>query len=104
MLRLVRQRNSRQLTTGKGENMNTLKRLGAAIVLTFVLGLSAFAGEIQNAPCAPPDPGVMEGPPCAAPRVPEDSATPVEVVAPFASNTVDILSVVDAAMNLLLLF
>jgi hypothetical protein len=36
--------------------MNNLKRLGAAIALTSVLGLSAFAGQILT-PCPPPEPG-----------------------------------------------
>ena len=39
--------------------MKTLKTLGAAIVLTFVLALSAFAGDIITppAPAPTPDPG-----------------------------------------------
>jgi len=85
--------------------MNSLKRLGAAIALTFVLGLSAFAGDIQTPPCAPPDPGETQAPPCAAaPLSPDDSAAPGQTDTPPASNIVDIVSVVDAAMNLLLLF
>ena len=85
--------------------MKNLKRLSAAVLLTFVLSLSAFAGEIPTPPCAPPDPGQMSTPPCAAaPMTPDDSAAPGEVGTPPASNTLDIVSVVDAAMNLLLLF
>ena len=85
--------------------MKNLKRLSAAVVLTFVLGLSAFAGEVNTPPCAPPDPGIMETPPySAAPLSPDDSAAPDQTDTPPASDTVDIVSVVDAAMNLLLLF
>jgi hypothetical protein len=85
--------------------MKNLKRLSAAVVLTLVLGLSAFAGEVNTPPCAPPDPGIMETPPCAAaPLSPDDSAAPGQTDTPPASDTVDIVSVVDAAMNLLLLF
>jgi hypothetical protein len=85
--------------------MKNLRRLSAAVVLAFVLGLSAFAGEIPTGPCAPPDSGETQAPPCAtAPLSPDASFAPGEVNAPPASNTVDILSVVDAAMNLLLFF
>jgi hypothetical protein len=82
--------------------MNSLKKLSGAIALTFVLGLSAFAGEVETPPCAP---GETDTPPCAtAPLSSDASFAPGEVNAPPASNTVDILSVVDAAMNLLLFF
>ena len=85
--------------------MKNLKRLGAAIALTLVLSLSAFAGEMNTPPCAPPDPGIMETPPCAAaPTAPDDSTAPGEISTPLASDAVDMLTVVDAAMNLLLLF
>jgi len=36
--------------------MNNLKNLGAAIALTSVLGVPAFAGQILT-PCPPPEPG-----------------------------------------------
>ena len=82
--------------------MKNLKRLGAAIALTFALGLSAFAGDVDTPPCAPGD---ILTPPCAAARLSaDDSAAPGETDTPPASNTVDIVSVVDAAMNLLSLF
>jgi hypothetical protein len=85
--------------------MKNLRRLSAAVVLTFVLGLSAIAGEIPTGPCAPPDPGETQAPPCTtAPLSPNASFAPGEVNAPPASNAVDILAVVDAAMNLLLFF
>jgi hypothetical protein len=85
--------------------MKNLKRLGVAFALTLVLGVSAFAGEVNSPPCAPPDPGITETPPCAAaPLSSDDSTAPGQVDTPPASNTVDILAVVDAAMNLLLFF
>jgi len=85
--------------------MKNLKRLSAAVVLTFVLGVSAFAGDVQTPPCAPPDPGIMETPPCsAAPLSPDGSTAPGDILTPPASDAVDMLAVVDAAMNLLLLF
>ena len=84
--------------------MKNLKRLGAAAVLTVMLSLSVFAGDMPTPPCAPPEPGQMPTPPCATQMASDDPATPGEVETPPASNTVDMVSVVDAAMNLLLLF
>jgi hypothetical protein len=85
--------------------MKNLKRLGLAFGLTVSLGMSAFAGETPTGPCAAPDPGETQAPPCAtAPLSPDASFAPGEISTPPASNTVDILSVVDAAMNLLLFF
>ena len=45
--------------------MKSLRKLGAAAVLTCVLALSAFAGEMQTPPCAP-EPGQSSTPPCAS--------------------------------------
>ena len=85
--------------------MKNLKRLGATVVLTLALGLTALAGEMETPPCAPPTPGEIETPPCAAAQMtPDDSTAPGGISTPAAANTVDIFSVVDAAMDLLLLF
>jgi hypothetical protein len=85
--------------------MKNLKRLGVAFALTFVLGVSTFAGEMNAPPCAPPAPGEMNAPPCAAAQMsPDDSSAPGTALSTLASNTVDIVSVVDAALNLLSLF
>ena len=54
--------------------MKNLKRLGVAFALTFVLGVAAFAGEMSTGPCAPPDPGEVNTPPCAA--APRDMGEP----------------------------
>jgi hypothetical protein len=54
--------------------MKNLRKLGAAAVLTGVLALSAFAGEIPTPPCTPPEPGQTETPPCA--EAPGDMGTP----------------------------
>lgn len=45
--------------------MKNLRKLGAAVALTCVLGLPALAGETSTPPCAPPDPGETSTPPCA---------------------------------------
>ena len=85
--------------------MKKLKRLGAALIVIFVLSLSAFGGEVETPPCAPPDPGILDTPPCTvAPLSPDESTAPGETHGPPTSNTVDLVAVVDAAMNLLLLF
>jgi hypothetical protein len=82
--------------------MKSLKRLSAVIALTFVLGLSAFAGDVETPPCVPGD---ISTPPCAAAQMtPDDSTAPGQLETPPASDTADILAVVDAAMNLLLFF
>ena len=54
--------------------MKALRKLGAAVVLTSILGLPALAGEVLTPPCAPPVPGEVLTPPCtAAPGDPNTS-------------------------------
>jgi hypothetical protein len=53
--------------------MKNLRKLGVAVLLTCVLALSAFAGEIPTPPCVP---GQIDTPPCAAVR--SDMGTPAE--------------------------
>jgi hypothetical protein len=43
--------------------MRMLRKLGAAVVMMFVLAFTAFAGEPPTPPCAP---GQIDTPPCAA--------------------------------------
>ena len=54
--------------------MKTLKKLSAAVVLTSVLGLSAFAGDMNSPPCAPPEPGETQTPPCSGGQMAGDSS------------------------------
>ena len=54
--------------------MKDLKRLFAAVLLTFVLGLSAFAGETPTGPCTPPVPGETNTPPCSGGQMADDSS------------------------------
>ena len=54
--------------------MKKLKQLGAAVVLMFALGLSAFAGETPTGPCAPPEPGETQTPPCTGGQMAGDSS------------------------------
>jgi len=86
--------------------MTNLKKLGAAVLLICLLGLSAFAD------C--PAPGIMGAPPCmgTAEQVPDDSTVahasgPGQMGTPPAvsvSAAVDPVSVVEFALNLLPLF
>lgn len=57
--------------------MKNLRKLGATCVLTCVLALSAFAGQIPTPPCAPPEPGQIPTPPCAEQQAPGDVETPI---------------------------
>ena len=75
--------------------MKTLKRVGAAIGLTFVFAFAA------SADCVPPLPGEMSTPPCtAAQTTPDDPATPGETSTP--PNTEDGFTISEAAVDLLL--
>ncbi|HVS80274.1 MAG TPA: hypothetical protein VHE60_00900 [Pyrinomonadaceae bacterium] len=69
--------------------MKNLKRLCAAVALTLVLGLSAFAGIMQGPPCAPPEPGIIQTPPCAGGQIAPDPAPPGQVQTPPASVAAD---------------
>jgi hypothetical protein len=82
--------------------MNNLKRVGAAVVLTLALSLSTFAGEPSAPPCAAPDPGIIQSPPCAAQTMaPDDSAAPAPVETLPASDAGTTFPVADAAIGLL---
>src|SRR6266403_1315945 len=103
MLRCVALAESRntKLTNLKEKNMKNLRRLGAAVVLTFVLGLSAFAGEVETPPCASPVPGEVETPPCARQMALDDSVIRGETAIPPTSNTGAEFSTTQAAIDIL---
>jgi len=54
--------------------VKNLKRLVPAVLLTCVLCLSAFAGETQAPPCAPPEPGIISTPPCTGGQMTGDNS------------------------------
>jgi hypothetical protein len=87
--------------------MKNLKRLGAAVVLTLALGLSALGGEILTPPCPPPEPGEILTPPCGA--APGDMETPTltstsgELGAPTDEGSFSKIAA-DVLLNLLPLF
>jgi hypothetical protein len=86
--------------------MTNVKRLGAAVVLTFALTLAAYAD------C--PVPGIMEGPPspCSAGQITPDESTPDNSTAPGIMNgpprseapSVELPSLAEIALNALMLF
>ncbi len=75
--------------------MKSLKRLSAAITLTFALALTAFAD------CVPP--GEILMPPCSVAQItPDDPTAPGEILTPPASNAENEFTISDATMNVLL--
>ena len=77
--------------------MKTLKSLGAAIALTFVLAFAAFAD------CLPPEPGIMNTPPCLGVQITPDD--PVASAEPSASNAIEIsVTTIDMLLSALSLF
>ena len=90
--------------------MKNLRKLGATLVLTFALSLTAIAGEVLTPPCAPPEPGQIPTPPCAA--APGDMETPTvtstsgDVGTPTVANDEMSFSKIaaDVLLNLLPLF
>lgn len=60
--------------------MKKLRKLASIILLAFVLGLPAFAGQSDTPPCAPPAPGQTDTPPC-------PGAATVDLGAPIVSST-----------------
>jgi hypothetical protein len=79
--------------------MKNLKRLGAAVVLTFVLALSAFAGDIN----APPDP---EPTPAACSSGQTGDTNPGDMSTQPSANNVSIFTevTVDLLESVLLLW
>lgn len=79
--------------------MNTLKSLVAAVVLTFALTVSA-AG--QSPVC---NPGETHSPPCLSTLVTQEDAalTPVETQTLPKFQSVEIVSLVELALSVLLL-
>jgi len=80
--------------------MKSLKKLGVTVALTFVLTVTALAGELPTPPCTAP--GELNAPPCAAAQLtPDDAVIPGETSSPSASNAGDASSVTEFALDLL---
>jgi len=82
--------------------MKTLKRLGAAIALTLVFAFAAFSD------CLPPDPGIMNAPPCLGAQItPDDPAASAEPSASssIAPNVIEIsVTTLDVLLSALSIF
>ena len=80
--------------------MKNLRRLGAVVALTLVLGLSAFAGDTMTPPCAPP--GSTETPPCTnALATPDDGLPPSDLTHGPAATAEPDYSVTGVAVDIL---
>ena len=82
--------------------MKHLKRLGAAIALTFVFAFAAFAD------CPPPVPGIMDTPPCSSAQItPDDPVVSTEPSASVTSNSAGVeisVTALDVLLSALSLF
>jgi hypothetical protein len=81
--------------------MNHLKRLGLTFALMSVLAVTTFAGITETPPCVP---GETLAPPCVSQSVSDDSTDPGQTNSPPASDTVDLMGIVEAALWALSLF
>ena len=79
--------------------MKNLKRLFAATVLCCMLGVPAFAD------CPPPAPGETHSPPCtSAPLTTDDLIAPEQTEKPAVPEEVELITVVELVLDVLLLF
>ena len=74
--------------------MKSLKRLSAAITLTFALALAAFAD------CVPPVPGEILRPPCSVAQITPDD--PVALAEPSASSTSGVIEISVTTLEVIL--
>ena len=75
--------------------MKALKRLGAAIVLTFVFAFAALAD------CLPPDPGIVNAPPCSSAQITPDD--PVASAEPSESSTSGAIEISVTTIDVLII-
>ncbi len=82
--------------------MKTLKRLGSAIALTFVLTFAAFAD------CQPPVPGQVDTPPCSSAQItPDDPVASAEPSESVTSNSAAVevsVTTLDVLLSALSIF
>jgi hypothetical protein len=81
--------------------MTNLKKLGLSFTLMSVLSVTSFAGETLTPPC---EPGQTNSPPCVSLSVSDDPTAPGQTESPPASDTVDLIGLVEAALWSLSLF
>ena len=82
--------------------MQTLKRLGSAIALTLVLAFAAFAD------CLPPEPGIVNAPPCLGTKItPDDPVVSTEPSESVTSNSAGVeisVTALDVLLTALSIF
>ena len=82
--------------------MKHLKRLVAAIALTFIFALSALAD------CQPPVPGIMDTPPCSSAQItPDDPVASTEPSESVTSNSASVeisVTTLDVLLTALSIF
>ena len=76
--------------------MKTVRKLASVLVLTLVLVVPSFAGQLETPPCPQPVPGQLESPPCQeiAPGNmggPSDSSTATAVDEAFTETMTEVL-------------
>ncbi len=74
--------------------MKSLKRLGAAVTLTFALALTTFGD------CVPPAPGEIQTPPCSVAQITPDD--PVASVEPSDLSTSGVIEISVTTLDVLL--
>ncbi len=82
--------------------MQKLRKLGATVVVTFVLALSAFAGETLTPPCPDPAPGQTSTPPCSAATGDMDTPGVTQAAANDGTSFTEIAT--DVVLNILSLY
>jgi hypothetical protein len=83
--------------------MKTLRKLSSVIVLTLVLGLPGFAGQVETPPCPMPEPGQVETPPCQG-TAPDDMSGLSNSPTAMAANSTLTEIATDALESMLSIF
>lgn len=78
--------------------MKNLKQLATSVLLICIFAIAAFA-DGGSPPCAPPDPGTVNSPPCAAAQMTAEEPTP-QTNAVTSSNAIDAYVVSEVALDL----
>ena len=80
--------------------MKHLKSLSLSFMLVFVLAVAAFADETGTPSCAP---GQTSSPPCTGQSVSDSSTAPGQTNTPPVSDGVGVITIVEIAVQSLLL-
>ena len=78
--------------------MKNLKKLATSVLLICIFAMAAFA-DGGSPPCAPPDPGTVNSPPCADAQLMAEESSP-QTTAVTSSNPTDEGVVSEVALDL----